>query len=114
MHELSICRAIAATVTGHAGGRRVVRVRLRVGHLRQVVPETLAACWELHTRGTGLEASVLDVDYIAAIAHCAACDLDTTLDQPIVRCGRCGSADVELLSGEEFLIESIDVGEEMT
>lgn len=114
MHELSICRAIAATATDHAGGRPIHRVRLRIGHFRQVVPDTLAHCWELHTRGTDLEDCALEVDYIPAIARCRACDQETRLDQPILRCGRCRSGEVELVSGEEFLVESIDVGEEIS
>lgn len=113
MHELSICRAIAATATDHAGGRPIRRVRLRIGHFRQVVPETLAHCWSLHTRDTDLEGCALEVDYVPAVARCRACGADTTLDQPIVRCGSCGSSDAELVSGEEFLVESIDVGEEV-
>jgi len=109
MHELSICRAIANTASDHAGSRRVSVVRLKIGHFRQVVPETLRFCWELHTRDSALAGCVLDVQYIPAVAHCNQCDAQTELVQPIVRCGTCNSSDASLVSGEEFLIESIDV-----
>ena len=42
MHELSICEAIARTVVDRAAGRRVLTVTVRIGYLRQVVPEALA------------------------------------------------------------------------
>ena len=45
MHELSIAGAIVATVERHAGGSPVTSVRVRVGRLRQVVPDSLAFCF---------------------------------------------------------------------
>src|SRR4051812_2399811 len=36
VHELSLCEAIAATVTRHAGERTASCVVVRIGHLRQV------------------------------------------------------------------------------
>ena len=42
MHELSIASAIVDTALRHAGERRVTRVDVQVGALRQVVPDSLA------------------------------------------------------------------------
>ena len=112
MHELSLCNAIADTVTDHAGDRAVRSVRLRVGHFRQVVPDTLRFCWSARIEGTALAGSELEVVEVPAIVRCAGCGDDTTLDVPVLRCGSCGSRDVELISGEEFLIESIEVGDD--
>lgn len=111
VHELSICSAIARTAQEHAGGRAVRRIRLRVGHFRQVVPGTLAYCWELQTRGGPLEGCALDVEHVPAVIRCRSCGADTTLEHPVLVCGSCGGTDVALVSGEEFLIESIDVAE---
>ena len=41
MHELSIADAIARIAARHAGERRVSAVEVCVGHLRQVVPDSL-------------------------------------------------------------------------
>ncbi|MGZ8697918.1 MAG: hydrogenase/urease maturation nickel metallochaperone HypA, partial [Gaiellaceae bacterium] len=38
MHELSIAEAIVTIAEEHARGRRVAKVELKIGHLRQVVP----------------------------------------------------------------------------
>lgn len=108
MHELSLCRAIADAVTDHADGRRVERVSIQVGHFRQVVPDTLVYCWGLHTDGTDLAGSQLDIAQVPAVIECA-CGERTMLTMPVLRCGTCEGVDVRLVSGEEFLIESIDV-----
>ena len=113
MHELSVCQAIADTVAGHAAGRRVRRVNVRIGHLRQVVPDSLMFAWEVLTEGTDLAGCELSVDDVPAVVECAACGETTTLEWPVPVCGRCGAIDVALRSGEEFLIESMDVVEEV-
>ena len=38
MHELAIAESIVGIGGRHANGRRVTKVHLKVGHLRQVVP----------------------------------------------------------------------------
>ena len=52
MHELSLSSAIVNTVVKHAAGRQVSLVSLRVGRLRQVVPDTLEFYFELVARDT--------------------------------------------------------------
>jgi Zn finger protein HypA/HybF involved in hydrogenase expression len=38
LHELAIAEAIVGISGRHANGRRVTKVYLKVGHLRQIVP----------------------------------------------------------------------------
>ena len=109
MHELSLCRAIAETAIDHASGRPIERIKLRVGHFRQVVPDTLQFCWDMQTDGTDLDGCVLEVEHIPAVVECSDCGASTTLEHPVVRCGGCGGNNAKLISGDEFLIESIDV-----
>lgn len=42
MHELAICGSIADIVKRRAADRQVAAVHLRIGQLRQIVPDTLA------------------------------------------------------------------------
>jgi|SRR5580704_1395717 hydrogenase nickel incorporation protein HypA/HybF len=108
MHELALCQAIADTVSQHAEGQAVTGVEVRIGHFRQVVPDSLLFSWELLTDGTELEGCLLTIDHVPAVIDCQACGEKTTLDLPILLCGSCGSSEVALVSGEEFLIASID------
>lgn len=109
MHEIAVCEAIAGTVRQRAGSRAPARVRVRVGYLRQVVPDSLVFSWEMVTAGTDLEGCILDVDYIPAVVACAACGARTTLEFPVLMCGSCDSADVTLVTGDEFDLASFDV-----
>jgi hydrogenase nickel incorporation protein HypA/HybF len=108
VHELALSQAIADTVTQHAEGRRVERVEVRIGHFRQVVPDSLQFSWQLLTAGTVLDGCTLVIDHVPAVVHCRRCGRATNLQLPILVCGSCESTDVSLVSGEEFLVASMD------
>ncbi len=112
MHELALCRAIADTVGGYSDGGAISTVYLRIGHLRQVVPTTLEFCWRATVGGTELSGSVLSIDHVPVSVSCAACAHVSSLPDPVLRCPTCGGFDVEVLTGEEFMIESIDLARE--
>ena len=111
MHELSICRSIMDIVSRHAAGREVRAVHLQVGQLRQIVPDTLVYCWGLMNSDSPLAGSTLEVESIPAALRCRACAASTTITAPVLVCGSCSGTDVEIVSGEEFLITTLDLAE---
>ena len=111
MHELSLCQSIGQIVRRHAEDRRVTVVHLKVGQLRQVVPDTLVYCWGIVNEGTTCEGSVLDVEHVPATIRCRDCGASTLLEQMRMRCGSCGSSAVEVTTGEELLVTSIELQE---
>lgn len=113
MHELSVCGSIAGIVARRAAGRPVRVINVRVGQLRQVVPDTLAYCWELVSAQTSLEGSRISVESVPARLRCRACGHVTEVGAvPVIACGGCGGVEVEVVSGEEFLITSLELGEQ--
>jgi hydrogenase nickel incorporation protein HypA/HybF len=114
MHELSIAEGVVEVVSRHAAGRRVHRVELRIGHLRQVVPSALEFAFELLAAGTPLEGAELDIESVPARGICRACGAETALGGFPLRCGSCGGIDIELSAGEELLVDALELEEEMT
>jgi len=111
VHELSLSSAIVATAAKHADGRRVAVVSLRVGRLRQVVPQTLAFYFEFVARGTVCEGARLEQEVLEPRLRCAPCAAEWEIDAPAFRCPRCGAGEVAIVSGNEFEVESIEVEE---
>jgi hydrogenase nickel incorporation protein HypA/HybF len=112
VHELSLASAVIDTVERHAAGRRVTAVHLRVGHLRQVVPSSLEFYFEHVARGTVCEGARLEQELVPARLRCG-CGHEWDLDGlAVFRCPVCAGADAGVVSGEEFLVESIDVTEQ--
>jgi hydrogenase nickel incorporation protein HypA/HybF len=111
MHELSVATAVLNTALKHAGGRRVEAVVLRVGGLRQVVPDSLRFYWEIVARDTVCEHARLELEEIPTRLLCQACAREW---EPLVaafRCPRCASSRVATLAGEELEVDYIEVEE---
>jgi hydrogenase nickel incorporation protein HypA/HybF len=112
MHELSIATAVLNTALKHADDRRVTAVRLRVGTMRQVVPDSLEFYFEIVARDTACEGATLELEQIEAILRCGACGREWSPQIPAFRCPDCGSADVGALAGEELEVDYIEVEQE--
>ncbi len=112
MHELSLSQAILETVERHAGGRRVGTINLRVGRLRQVVPDTLAFYLKIVSEGTVCEGARLEIEDVPAVLACTDCGERWQVELAHFRCPVCRSGAVEVSSGQEFEVESIDVEEQ--
>jgi hydrogenase nickel incorporation protein HypA/HybF len=111
VHELSLSGAIVNTVVKHAAGRPVTLVSLRVGRLRQVVPDTLEFYFGFVAQGTVCEGARLEQELVPARLRCHGCEHAWEVEFPAFRCPSCGGADAEVVSGNEFEVESIEVEE---
>jgi hydrogenase nickel incorporation protein HypA/HybF len=112
MHELSIASAVVATVEKHAEGRRTCSVTLRVGRLRQVVPESLEFYFGFVSKATVCDGARLELVVVPGRLACSACGHEWELDEPAFWCPACASSDVRITAGNELEVESIEVEEE--
>jgi len=108
VHELAITESLVSAVCERVGEAKVRRVRLVVGKLSGVVPDAVQFCFEVCAKGTPLEGARLEIDEIAARAHCRECDLESVIEDAIPLCP-CGSPNVALLSGQELRIKEVEV-----
>ena len=110
VHELSLCEAIADVVKPYADGRHVDVVRVRIGALRQVVPDSLSFCWTLVRDYEDMPDAELELELVDAQVSCRGCGHQSTITSRwSLLCPQCESADVEVLRGNEFLVTSLDV-----
>jgi len=113
VHELAIAQSVLAIADRHAQGRPVVSVQLKVGHLRQVVPSALTFAFELVAEGTALEGADLEIEVVAAAGTCRECGADTFLPDFPLCCARCGAFDIDVTRGEELLVDSLELADNM-
>jgi hydrogenase nickel incorporation protein HypA/HybF len=109
MHELAIADAIVGIASRHANGRRVTRVDVKVGHLRQVVPDSLDFAFELITKDTALEGAALTIEEVPAEVHCRVCAAVTVLTEFPAHCAGCGALEVDLKGGDELLVDCLEI-----
>lgn len=115
MHEMGIALEIAKiaqeSVPDNLKNARVQIVNLKIGKLAAVVPESLKFCFEVAAKDTPLEGAELHIEEIPVTARCKECGASWTAEQPNFICEKCESGAVELLTGRELDIVSIEVEE---
>jgi hydrogenase nickel incorporation protein HypA/HybF len=86
-------------------------VRVRIGKLSAVVPDSLRWCFAAASSDGPFAGAELLIHEVAVRLACGACGDVTLLAAPPFACARCGSGEVSLLNGRELEVESIEVEE---
>lgn len=108
MHELGLCTSIVDAIERRAGDRSVAHVRVRVGKLHHVHPEAFDQSFAVAAQGTVAEDAAAELVLLPVRAHCSGCDATWECDDIPVACAACGSVQVELVGGDELMLESIE------
>jgi hydrogenase nickel incorporation protein HypA/HybF len=108
MHELGLCTSIVDAVERRAGQRPVARVRVRVGRLHHVHPEAFDQSFTVAAMGTLAEDAVAELVLLPVRARCGTCQASLDGDDVPLACPACGSVDIELVGGDELVLESIE------
>lgn len=119
MHELSICHSILeiadATLADLPPPRpRVLTITVRVGRLTSVVPDSLRFCFDILAPSTSLDGSSLVIEEVPIRGRCTDCAARFEIETLTFTCPVCGSGLVELLSGRELEVVSLETVEEVT
>ena len=112
MHELSVAQNIIEIVTVHASkvkAKRVCEIVLDIGAISGVIPENLEFAWEIATKNTVAENSVLKINFIPAKALCLDCKKEFKVDDIYTMCEFCGSLKFDIIQGKELKVKSIIV-----
>jgi hydrogenase nickel incorporation protein HypA/HybF len=114
MHELSLVEAILDSLlpmcSEYGIGGKVRSVRLRIGRMRQVIPDVMRFAYEVATENTTLSGSTLEITVIPLRFSCPACGAEWEGQEAIAFvCPKCGGRDVTTHSGMELEIESMEV-----
>lgn len=113
MHELAITQSVLDIAVGQArqhGAWRITAVNLVVGELTGYVPDSIQFYFDLLSRGTLAEAAALNVRRVPTRVRCRQCQAEFQPEEGVLWvCSACGSLGGDLLSGNELLVESIEV-----
>jgi hydrogenase nickel incorporation protein HypA/HybF len=116
MHEMGIAMQIveiaAASIPADLENVRVARINLKVGKLSAVVPESLRFCFEIVAKDTPLCDAELHIKEVPVVIRCNVCHAQETISEPVFTCPSCSSGSVNLVSGRELDIDSIEISQE--
>ena len=115
MHEMGIALQVidiaTAAIPPEMRGCRVERVNLRIGKLSAVVVDSLNFCLEIATRDTSLAEAEFSIEVVPVVAQCRECGHEWQVTKAVFKCPECGSGNLEMISGRELDVVSIDIEE---
>jgi len=109
VHELSLTQNILNAALKHADGKRIVRVNLLMGQLSDEHEESIRFYWDELAKDTSAQSAELHFQRVEAEMKCLECN---TIFHPVeetLACPNCSSPRLQLLSGDDVRLESIDV-----
>jgi len=111
MHELSIASNLIDIVKQATEGQDVSRVtslRIVIGEMSNVVPDCLTFAFGVVSKGTMAENARLDFEEKPLKGRCGDCGKEFPIREYMFRCAECESPKIEVISGREFFLESIE------
>ena len=90
---------------------KVEKVNLKIGRLASVVEHSLTFCFEIITKDTPLENARLEIDFVQVLVRCKSCDNKWEVTGPVFKCPFCEDGDVEMVTGREIEIASLELAE---
>ncbi len=111
MHEWAIADNLVKLVVQAAKREdleSVSSVAIRIGALQQVVQDSLEMAFSFLADETAIAGARLEIIPVPTELRCRSCGSTTTGGGLIFTCERCGSVDVEIISGKELYIDYLE------
>lgn len=112
MHELSLAQGLVEQVERAAeseGALRVVRIAVRIGKYSGVERDAFEFAFPCAAENTVAQNAELEIEELPAAVACRSCKAISHPEVANLACTQCGSTDVEITGGHEFLIQSIEL-----
>lgn len=117
MHELAVTESILNIANRHAKeaqASRVTDIYIVIGQLSSIVDDSVQFYWDIISEETICAHARLHFERIPAKMVCMDCGHGYTLEGELRLCPQCNSARVQVTSGEEFWLDSIEIEKEAT
>ena len=112
MHELSVTENILEIAIRHARqaqASRVTDIYIVIGQLSSIVDDSVRFYWDMISEGTLCAGARLHFERRPARLTCESCGFSYTLSGELMACPQCSGTQVRVVSGEEFLLGSIEI-----
>lgn len=112
MHELSVAQSILEIVQQNLPQEdlhSVKSVKVQVGELSGVVPDSLEFCFSALVSETPLARARLEIEHIPFKVYCPSCEQSWQSGNGFAVCPACGCAETRILSGTELHVTEIEL-----
>ena len=112
MHELPVTQNILDIALRYAeksGATKIINLNITIGGLASIVDDSVEFYWDIISKGTIAEGANLNFTRVPTELHCLTCDTNYQPKEGISTCPRCQGHHVNVITGKEFFLDSIDV-----
>jgi hydrogenase nickel incorporation protein HypA/HybF len=112
MHEAGLMQNVLEMSLEQARTHKATRIdaiNIKIGMLSGVVPDALEFAFEAMKKDTIAENARLNVDYAPVVCWCRGCEKEFKPENFSSICPECGKNDIEIRSGLEMNLVSIEV-----
>lgn len=112
MHELPVTQSICNIAVNEAkrlGAKRVYSISIKMGDYCDYVPEIIQEYFNIVSEGTLAEHAEIKVERVPATLYCKDCGVENRVEHFRMRCPLCSGRNVELKTGKEFYVSSMEV-----
>lgn len=112
LHEMSLMGGVFEVIEqtiSHHNVKRVLQIKLKVGELTNAEPDALQMAFEAYCKDTLCEGAELLVERVPVHARCRNCHYEFTVKSMFFLCPNCQNTSIEIIQGEELLLESLEV-----
>ncbi|MHC1784907.1 MAG: hydrogenase maturation nickel metallochaperone HypA [Anaerolineaceae bacterium] len=112
MHELSITENILQIALKHAEqahAARVTDINLVIGSLSSVIDDSVQFYWDFLSENTICHKAGLHFDRRPAVLKCRSCANEYKIEGSLEACPACQGENIQIISGEEFFLDSIEI-----
>ncbi|HEY3374987.1 MAG TPA: hydrogenase maturation nickel metallochaperone HypA [Candidatus Aquicultor sp.] len=113
MHELGLTQGIIDIAIDNAqqnNATKILKISVKAGKLMALVEDSMQFYFDYLTNDTIAKGATLVIEHVPVIIKCHACGETSEVDEfGIHICPKCGEITVELVSGKEFYVDSIEV-----
>ncbi len=111
MHEYSVTKSLVDLCNQEADKNRlslIAKINLKIGKFTGFSPDAIQFYFDYLKPNTKCKDAVIAFQEIPIRVKCKNCGSESVIDEPLLMCPSCGKIDIEVLSGREFYVESIE------
>lgn len=112
LHELTLCEQILDILDDEKrrrGFRALRRLKLEIGRFGCIDADALVYAFDVTTRGSWLEGTLVEVDRPPGRVHCLDCDRMIEVETRVTDCPHCGGVRLMPIGGDEMRLVEMEI-----
>ena len=112
MHELPVTQGMLSVALEHAakaGAQKITAINLKIGEMTGIVDDSVQFYFDFVSKDTPAEGAALTFERIPAQFRCHECQATFSPGDGKWLCPQCGEWCVDVIDGQQFYVDSIEV-----